>query len=77
MAIEEIGLGHGLLRSLGAGRKIGVVYLREGDEGGPPEVVVFVDDGREHDITLRPGDTFPVGDETWKLDRVEDPDSRN
>jgi hypothetical protein len=27
----------------------------------------------EHTYRLHPGETFPVGDETWKLDHVENP----
>ncbi|MER7338901.1 DUF6406 domain-containing protein [Streptomyces sp. NPDC000075] len=41
--------------------------------GHPPRVRLGFDDGEEHRCTLVPGDTFPVRDETWALDRVEDP----
>lgn len=71
MAIEEIGLRHGRLRSLDADMKIGIVDIREGDDSTPPEVIVFIKDDGEHDFTLRPGETFPIGDQTWKFDRVK------
>ncbi|WP_327255103.1 DUF6406 domain-containing protein [Streptomyces sp. NBC_01244] len=41
--------------------------------GLPLTVRLGFDDGEEHRYTLEPGDTFSVRDETWVLDRVEDP----
>lgn len=41
--------------------------------GYPLTVRLGVDDGEERQYTLEPGDTFPVHDETWVLDRVDDP----
>ncbi|MFG2089797.1 MULTISPECIES: DUF6406 domain-containing protein [unclassified Spirillospora] len=73
MAIEEIGLRDGRQAHLDADMKIGVFNIHAGGEGGPLEVVVAVKDDNEHKFTLRPGDTFPVGDQTWRLDRVIDP----
>ncbi|MFF3724816.1 DUF6406 domain-containing protein [Streptomyces erythrochromogenes] len=39
----------------------------------PLTVRLGVNDIEERRYTLEPGDTFPVRDETWTLDRVEDP----
>lgn len=50
-----------------------MVHVEEEDDSGPATVVVSVLDDSERDLTLHPGDTFRLGDETWKLDRVEDP----
>ncbi|TDC82574.1 DUF6406 domain-containing protein [Actinomadura sp. 7K507] len=72
MAMEEIALKQGRQRHLDVGA-IGVVRVREGQDGGLPEVVVSVESDNEHDFTLHPGDTFPFGDQTWKLDRVKGP----
>ncbi|URM99382.1 hypothetical protein LUW76_36505 [Actinomadura madurae] len=71
MASEEIGVQHGTLAHLGGDMEIGLVHVREGQGGDPPEVVLFIKDESERDLTLRPGDTFPIGDQTWVLDRVD------
>jgi hypothetical protein len=71
MAIEEIGLRQGTQAHLDAGMKMGLVDVSEGENGGPPGVVLFVKDDGERDLSLRPGDTFPIGDQTWTLDRVD------
>jgi hypothetical protein len=76
MAIDEFSLKHGHLANLDAG-SVGVVYTEKGRDGGPPEVLVAVKDDGEHDFTLHPGDTFPVGSQTWKLDRVDAPGGRD
>lgn len=73
----EVGLEHGHQAHLGGGRRMGLVDVAEGHDGGPPEVVVFVKDDSERDLTLHPGDTFRLGTETWKLDRVEAPGAHN
>ncbi|MET8293323.1 DUF6406 domain-containing protein [Streptomyces sp. NPDC005180] len=41
--------------------------------GHPLSVRLGFNDGEERRYTLAPGDSFPVQDETWALDRVEDP----
>ncbi|MES9511795.1 DUF6406 domain-containing protein [Streptomyces sp. NPDC000609] len=41
--------------------------------GHPLTVRLVVEDGEERRYTLEPGDTFPVRDEHWELDRVENP----
>ncbi|MEU8797623.1 DUF6406 domain-containing protein [Spirillospora sp. NPDC048819] len=71
MAIEEIGLKDGTQAHLDAGMKIGLVSVREEQDGAPATVVIATFDDGEHDFLLHPGDTFPLGDQTWKLTRVD------
>ncbi|MGC4954351.1 DUF6406 domain-containing protein [Actinomadura citrea] len=70
MAIEEIGLQHGTQTELDAGAELGLVHVRAERDDRPAEIVLFVKDDTERDVTLHPGDTFPVGDQVWKFDRV-------
>ncbi|GLY74113.1 DUF6406 domain-containing protein [Actinoallomurus iriomotensis] len=70
MSVTEIHLGQGRQRNTSLG-SFGVVYVNPGKDGDPPEVLLSVDTDDEQDFKLRPGDTFPVRDQTWKLDRVE------
>ncbi|MEV0662733.1 DUF6406 domain-containing protein [Actinomadura luteofluorescens] len=72
MALEKIGLQHGTQAHLGAGMKLGLVHVSERRDGGPPEIVLFVKDSGENELTLHPGDTFPVGDQIWKFDNIRD-----
>ncbi|GAA2253576.1 hypothetical protein GCM10010402_05890 [Actinomadura luteofluorescens] len=72
MAYEEIGIQHGTQAHLGAGLKMAIFNIREGRDDAPPEVVVAVKDDGEHKFRLNPGDVFPVGDQTWRLERVVD-----
>lgn len=69
--IDRIGLKQGTQARLGAGMKIGLVSVVDGQDGGPPTIVIATKDDSEHDFALHPGDTFPLGDQTWKLDHVE------
>ncbi|GGT59016.1 MULTISPECIES: DUF6406 domain-containing protein [Actinomadura] len=44
----------------------------------PPEVLLGVsmeETGEEFEYTLRPGDTFPVDDQTWQVAEVVFPDN--
>jgi Family of unknown function (DUF6406) len=43
---------------------------------GAIEVLLTLETDEEHEFTLHPGDTFPVRDQTWKLDRVENAEDR-
>ncbi|MGI5227767.1 DUF6406 domain-containing protein [Actinoallomurus sp. CA-142502] len=70
VSVTEIHLGQGRQRNTSLG-SFGVVYVNPGKDGDPPEVLLSVDTDDEQDFKLRPGDTFPVRDQTWKLDRVE------
>ena len=44
--------------------------------GGKIEVYLAVGAEAEYEYRLNPGDTFPVRDQTWKLDRVDNPGAR-
>ncbi|MEO3826209.1 DUF6406 domain-containing protein [Actinomadura madurae] len=70
MALEEIGVQQGTLAELDSDMKIGLVYAREARDDVPPEIVLFIKDDGERDVTLHPGDTFPIGEQTWRFDRV-------
>jgi hypothetical protein len=70
MAIDEIHLGKGLQRNTSFG-SFAVIFV-DAREGHPLTVRLGVATAEECRYTLHPGDTFPVGDQTWKLDRVED-----
>ncbi|MEV0662732.1 DUF6406 domain-containing protein [Actinomadura luteofluorescens] len=70
MAIEEIGLQHGTQTELDGDIELGLVHVRAERDGRPAEVVLFVKDDTERDVTLHPGDTFSVADQVWKFDRI-------
>ncbi|MES9603867.1 DUF6406 domain-containing protein [Actinomadura sp. NPDC000929] len=72
MAIEEIGLKQGTQTYIENEMKIGLVGARKGTEERPPEIALFVKDDSERDLILRPGDTFLIGNQTWRLERVEE-----
>ncbi|GAA4382455.1 hypothetical protein GCM10023088_48040 [Actinomadura verrucosospora] len=72
MAIEEIGLKQGTQTYIENEMKIGLVGARKGTEDRPPEIALFVKDDSERDLILRPGDTFLIGNQTWRLERVEE-----
>jgi hypothetical protein len=40
---------------------------------GRVAVILDVSTGSGDEYLLHPGDTFPVHDQTWQLDRVDDP----
>ncbi|MFG2089801.1 DUF6406 domain-containing protein [Spirillospora sp. NPDC048824] len=77
MAIEEISLKGGTQAHLDAGMKIGLVSIREEQDDTAATVVIATLDHSEHDFLLHPGDTFPLGDQTWELTRVESPSGRS
>jgi hypothetical protein len=72
MAIDEVSLKHGHLANLDAGR-FGVIDIDARDDH-PLTVRLGVVADEEHRHTLRLGETFPVRDQTWKLDRVDNAD---
>jgi uncharacterized protein DUF6406 len=77
MTLDEIALGPNMQRNTHIGG-FGVVHVVEGRDGDLPEVLLAVEaGGEEHDFNLHPGDTFSVGDQTWKLERVENPGGRD
>lgn len=51
---------------------MGLVDVNMGEDGDSSEVILFVKDEGENEFTLRLGDTFPVGGQTWKVDRIEE-----
>jgi hypothetical protein len=75
MAANEIILWHGVSANEDFGN-FGVINI-DARENHPLVVRLGVVDDEEHRYNLSPGDTFPVRDQTWKLDRVENPSSRD
>ncbi|GAA4302656.1 DUF6406 domain-containing protein [Actinomadura luteofluorescens] len=73
MARKNIGLRQGTQAHLEGGMQMGLVRVIEGTDGVPPEVVVCVKDEEEKEYTLHPGDSFLIGEQTWKLDRIGEP----
>ncbi|GAA2253586.1 hypothetical protein GCM10010402_05900 [Actinomadura luteofluorescens] len=72
MAPQNVALQEGTQAYLEGGAKVGLVDVNMGEDGDPSEVILFVRDDGENEFTLRLGDTFPVGDQTWKVDRIEE-----
>jgi hypothetical protein len=70
MAFEEVGLQHGTQAQLDAGMELGLVHVCAERDGRPAEILLFVKDDTERDLTLHPGDTFSVGDQTWRFERI-------
>lgn len=75
MDIDEIVIRRGHLVNEDIG-SFGVVYAGQPD-GQPVTVRLSVGTEEEHHYDLHPGDTFPVRDQVWKLDRVEDLQTRS
>ena len=75
MEADEIVLRHGLQANMSIGR-FGVLNV-DAREDNPLVVRLGVVDDEEHRYDLRVGDTFPVRDQTWKLDKVENPGGRD
>ncbi|WP_433178150.1 DUF6406 domain-containing protein [Actinoallomurus sp. CA-150999] len=69
MTPTEIFLKHGRQRNTSIG-SFGVFNAAVLPDGSA-EVYLAVTSDEEREYTLRIGDTFPVSDQTWKLDRVE------
>ncbi|UKY48943.1 DUF6406 domain-containing protein [Streptomyces inhibens] len=62
---DTIGLWHGIQRNLeNASFSVNDIY-RESDASVRVRLVTVATEERSH--TLRVGETFPVGDETWQL----------
>lgn len=79
MGVEEIRLRPGRQRNTSVG-SFGVIFV-DAREGHPLTVRLGVATGEtaeeERRYLLHPGDTFPVGDRTWRLERVENPTTRD
>ena len=76
MTLDEIRLRPNTQSNTDIG-SFGVVNVHEGVHGGPPEVDLAVETDDEYDFVLHPGDTFPVRDQVWKLDHVDNPAGHN
>ncbi|MGI5416656.1 DUF6406 domain-containing protein [Actinomadura luteofluorescens] len=72
MAPQNVALQEGTQAYLEGGTKMGLVDVNMGEDGDPSEVILFVKDEGENEFTLRLDDTFSVGDQTWKVDRIEE-----
>jgi hypothetical protein len=69
----SIGLGHNMVHDLGPGR-VAVHFLSNPDLDGQPvrvELAVAPHGGGEFDVTLRLGERFSIGAESWVFERVE------
>ncbi|MFJ8162353.1 DUF6406 domain-containing protein [Streptomyces sp. NPDC096136] len=71
--INEVRLWHGTSGESDNGW-FAVIYVYA-PPGGPLTVRLVVDAAGEQKYTLGVGDTFPVLNETWMLDRVDNPES--
>ncbi|MGW8971869.1 DUF6406 domain-containing protein [Streptomyces platensis] len=62
---DTIGLWHGMQRNTGTARFAVMDIYRESDASVRVRLGVVTTEEQDH--TLRIGETFPVGDETWQL----------
>ncbi|MES9538230.1 DUF6406 domain-containing protein [Actinomadura sp. NPDC000600] len=72
MVRKNVALQEGTQAHLDEGVKMGLVDVNLGGDVVPSEVILFVKDGGEKEFTLRLGDTFPVGERTWRVERIEE-----
>ncbi|MES9603868.1 DUF6406 domain-containing protein [Actinomadura sp. NPDC000929] len=72
MAVEKISLKQGTQTYVDEELEIGLMSAYKGEGDRPPEVLVSVTDDGERELTLHPGDAFLIGDQTWRLERVEE-----
>jgi hypothetical protein len=68
MTLTEITLSNGAEGSSTMACLAPMVY-----PDGRVAVTVDVGTDGEHEYLLHPGETFPVHDQTWRLDRVDNP----
>jgi hypothetical protein len=73
MASNKIVLRNGIQANVDIG-SFAVINV-DAREDHPLVIRLGVVDDEEHRYNLEPGDTFPVRDQTWTLDRVENPRS--
>lgn len=71
MPIDEVWLSHGIQANEDIASFAALWPALHPD--GKIEVTLAVGAEAEHEYLLHPGDTFPVRDQTWKVDRVENP----
>ncbi|MGD6740890.1 DUF6406 domain-containing protein [Streptomyces sp. BH106] len=68
MSLDKIGLWHGIQQDMGNARCSVRDIYRDTDQSVKVKLGVVVGGGTgRQDHTLQLGDTFPVGDDTWKL----------
>ncbi len=70
---ELVGLAHGVVSRVGSAR-VGVHFLSNPDLDGQPvrvELAVAQHGGGEFGVTLRLGERFSIGAESWVFERVE------
>ena len=70
---ERAALRHGRVKNLGSGR-IAVHFLSNPDLDHEPvraELVILPDGEAERKVTVREGETFPIGPDTWVLESVD------
>jgi hypothetical protein len=59
-------------------RRFAVIHLLKGPDGAPHAGarLLIVLNGQETKVNVQVGETFPVGEETWRLDEVTMPEDR-
>jgi hypothetical protein len=72
MSVDRILLWRGVQANEDIG-SFAVIYVYQPHEDRDPEVRLAVETDEDRTYDSYPGDTFCVRDQTWKLDRVEDP----
>ena len=77
MPLEQAILSHGTVVN-GTTARFGCISTYRLPDGTIEAIVVVMPDASESDdeYTLHLGDTFPVRDETWRLERVENVEDR-
>ena len=71
MTFSEVTLHNGIEASAGIASITCVTPMIYSD--GRVAVSVDVGVGAGHEYLLHPGETFPIHDQTWKLDRIDNP----
>ncbi|MFD0902519.1 DUF6406 domain-containing protein [Actinomadura sediminis] len=69
--MANIVLQRNMQRTTSYGRFMAPRVRDDGDPRGPEVTMVTVADGEEHHHVVRPGDRFPVGEQTWQVERAE------
>ena len=77
MPLEQAVLNHGTVVN-GTTACFGCISAYRLPDGTIEAIVVVMPNASDshEEFTLHPGDTFPVRDQTWKLDHVENAEDR-
>ncbi|HEY6787417.1 MAG TPA: DUF6406 domain-containing protein [Trebonia sp.] len=75
MAFSEATLHNGIEASAGMASLTCLAPMVYPDGRVAVSVDVRADAGAGHEYLLHPGETFPAHDQTWKLDRIDNPGS--